>query len=81
MEHLKRAHPYSRIAANVVYNEYIQDRWAAGIARDGCSGLMALSCPAACCTAPHARSPIGCSDALLHRRIVTLLPRPGTTCT
>lgn len=27
MEHLKRAHPYSRIAANVVYNEYIQDRW------------------------------------------------------
>ncbi|KAI7842604.1 hypothetical protein COHA_003708 [Chlorella ohadii] len=26
MEHLKRAHPYSRIAANVVYNEYIQDR-------------------------------------------------------
>ncbi|KAL4424472.1 hypothetical protein ABPG77_006781, partial [Micractinium sp. CCAP 211/92] len=26
MEHLKRAHPFSRIAANVVYNEYINDR-------------------------------------------------------
>ena len=28
MEHLKRAHPYSRIAANVVYNEFINDRRA-----------------------------------------------------
>lgn len=26
MEHLKRAHPFSRIAANNVYNEYINDR-------------------------------------------------------
>lgn len=26
MEHLRRAHPFSRIAANVVYNEYINDR-------------------------------------------------------
>lgn len=26
MEHLKRCHPFSRVAANVVYNEYIQDR-------------------------------------------------------
>ena len=27
MEHLKRAHPFSRIAANVVYNEYINEKW------------------------------------------------------
>lgn len=60
MEHLKRAHPYSRIAANVVYNEYIQDRWAAGASRDGCSGLMALLLPLSCgmlhcfeCLQPH----------------------------
>jgi DNA/RNA-binding protein KIN17 len=26
LEHLKRAHPFSRVSANVVYNEYIQDR-------------------------------------------------------
>lgn len=30
MEHLRRAHPSSRIAANVVYNEYINDRWVGG---------------------------------------------------
>ena len=27
MEHMRQAHPRSRIAANVVYNEYINDRW------------------------------------------------------
>lgn len=43
MEHLKRAHPYSRIAANVVYNEYIQDRWAAGDARAAWSMQLALA--------------------------------------
>jgi len=26
LEHLRRAHPFSRISANVVYNEFIQDR-------------------------------------------------------
>ena len=26
LEHLRRCHPFSRISANVVYNEYIQDR-------------------------------------------------------
>ena len=26
LEHLKRCHPFSRVSANVVYNEYIQDR-------------------------------------------------------
>lgn len=26
LEHLRRCHPFSRVAANVVYNEYIQDR-------------------------------------------------------
>lgn len=29
MDHLHRAHPHSRVAANVVYNEYINDRHAA----------------------------------------------------
>lgn len=27
MNHLRRAHPHARISANVVYNEYITDRW------------------------------------------------------
>ena len=27
MEHLRRAHPFSRVSANVVYNEYINDKW------------------------------------------------------
>ncbi|EFN55929.1 hypothetical protein CHLNCDRAFT_22710 [Chlorella variabilis] len=27
LDHLKQAHPFSRIAANVVYNEYINDRY------------------------------------------------------
>lgn len=26
LEHLKRAHPFSRVSANVVYNEFIQDK-------------------------------------------------------
>ena len=26
LEHLRRAHPFSRVSANVVYNEFIQDR-------------------------------------------------------
>jgi DNA/RNA-binding protein KIN17 len=26
LEHLRRSHPFSRVAANVVYNEFIQDR-------------------------------------------------------
>jgi DNA/RNA-binding protein KIN17 len=26
LEHLRRSHPFSRVSANVVYNEYIQDR-------------------------------------------------------
>ena len=26
-EHLRRAHPFSRVSANVVYNEYINDKW------------------------------------------------------
>ncbi|GAB4819464.1 hypothetical protein N2152v2_006510 [Parachlorella kessleri] len=27
MEHLRRAHPFSRVSANVVYNEYINDKY------------------------------------------------------
>ena len=27
MEHLRRCHPFSRVAAKVVYNEYIADRY------------------------------------------------------
>jgi hypothetical protein len=42
MEHLKRSHPYSRIAANVVYNEYINDRCAAA------AGLQASVVDRAC---------------------------------
>lgn len=56
MEHLKRAHPFSRIAANVVYNEYINDRQA-GPGRGAGEGRGAQASGVACRWAP------GCSAA------------------
>ena len=50
MEHMKQAHPRSRIAATVVYNEFINDRWGSGLGSIGgcvcCSGYTPSSlCP------------------------------------
>ena len=54
MEHLRRAHPFSRIAANVVYNEYINEKWVQGRRgrRDGGCGCGHVDgCGCVCVTA------------------------------
>ena len=71
LEHMKSSHPFSRIAATVVYNEFIQDRcvWGGGAHAEG------RDARAACARRPaHSRTHLGPTP-----------PRPllcaGSTCT